>query len=72
MIYQIKKGDTLELKNDLTSRKLRVISCQNREMIFEYDTEPIYRCEIIQNVLLTRKEINILTGQENCLNAFLN
>lgn len=71
MIYEIKKGTVVELDNGVTTRKLRVLECTNKETVKEYGVEPIYRVEIFDQEYLTRKEINLITRRENCLGTFL-
>lgn len=71
MIYEIKKGDVVELDNGVTTRKLRVLRCSNKEIVKEYGVEPKYDCEIFDTTNLTRAEINVITHRENCLGTFL-
>lgn len=71
MIYEIKKGTVVELDNGVTTRKLRVLECTNKETVKEHGVEPIYRVEIFDQEYLTRKEINLITRKENCLGTFL-
>ena len=72
MIYEIKKGTVIELDNGVTSRKLRVLECTNKEVVKEHGVEPMYRVEIFDQEILTRREINAITRRENCLGTFLN
>lgn len=72
MIYEIKKGDVVELDNGITTKKLRVLRCTNKEIVKEAGVEPFYECEIFDRTTLTRAEINAITHRENCLGTFLN
>ena len=71
MIHEIKKDTIVELDNGVTTRKLRVLECTNKELVKEHGLEPIYRVEIFDQEYLTRKEINLITRRENCLETFL-
>lgn len=72
MIYEIKKETIVELDNGVTTRKLRVLECTNKEEVKKYGIEPHYRVEIFDQEILTRNEINLITRRENCLGTFLN
>ena len=71
MIHEIKKGTVVELDNGVTSKKLRVLECTNKEDVKKHGIEPLYRVEIFDQELLTRREINAITRRENCLGTYL-
>lgn len=72
MIYEIKKGNVVPVDNNVTTRKLRVLECVNKELVKERGAEPIYKIEVFDTLYVTRREINAITNRENCLGTYLN